>query len=164
MFNAGYDSEQSVMAPSVGGEWLIMRQRFALRVSVKRIRHRSPEHTEQPRQEDRQERENHRGCAGQEHEPQARGLESVVEIPGRVNPSTNYPGCRERLPAHADGVEERAGQEPGDDGPALADPCLAKQPRRHPTEHEGEPEVDKDPSPDLAASRRSSAAGHSVWH
>lgn len=34
MFNAGYDSEQSVMAPSVGGEWLIMRQRFALRVSV----------------------------------------------------------------------------------------------------------------------------------
>jgi hypothetical protein len=34
MFNAGYDSEQSVMAPSVGGEWFIMRQRFALRVSV----------------------------------------------------------------------------------------------------------------------------------
>jgi hypothetical protein len=34
MFNAGYDSEQSVMAPSVGGEWLIMRQRFALRVSI----------------------------------------------------------------------------------------------------------------------------------
>ncbi len=34
MFNAGYDSEQSVLAPSVGGEWLIMRQRFALRISV----------------------------------------------------------------------------------------------------------------------------------
>jgi hypothetical protein len=34
MFNAGYDSEQSVMAPSVGGEWFIMRQRFALRVAV----------------------------------------------------------------------------------------------------------------------------------
>src|SRR5512134_4144294 len=26
MFNAGYNSEESVVAPSVGGEWLIMRQ------------------------------------------------------------------------------------------------------------------------------------------
>jgi hypothetical protein len=34
MFNAGYDQEQTVTAPSVGGEWFIMRQRFALRVSV----------------------------------------------------------------------------------------------------------------------------------
>lgn len=34
MFNAGYDSEKSVMAPSVGAEWFIMRQRFALRLSV----------------------------------------------------------------------------------------------------------------------------------
>ena len=34
MFNAGYDQEQSVTAPSVGGEWFIMRDRFALRVSV----------------------------------------------------------------------------------------------------------------------------------
>lgn len=34
MFNAGYDQEQSVTAPSVGGEWLIMRDRFALRISV----------------------------------------------------------------------------------------------------------------------------------
>ena len=34
MFNAGYGSEQSVMAPSVGGEWFIMRQRFALRFAV----------------------------------------------------------------------------------------------------------------------------------
>lgn len=34
MFNAGYDSEQSVVAPSVGGEWLIMRQRFALRIAI----------------------------------------------------------------------------------------------------------------------------------
>ena len=34
MFNAGHDQEQSVTAPSVGGEWFIMRQRFALRVSV----------------------------------------------------------------------------------------------------------------------------------
>src|SRR5688572_26554046 len=34
MFNAGYDSEQSVMAPSIGGEWFIMRERFALRLSV----------------------------------------------------------------------------------------------------------------------------------
>jgi hypothetical protein len=34
MFNAGYDSEQSIVAPSVGGEWLIMRQRFALRIAI----------------------------------------------------------------------------------------------------------------------------------
>jgi hypothetical protein len=34
MFNAGYDSEKSIVAPSVGGEWFIMRQRFALRLSV----------------------------------------------------------------------------------------------------------------------------------
>ncbi len=34
MFNAGYDSEKAVTAPSVGGEWFIMRQRFALRISV----------------------------------------------------------------------------------------------------------------------------------
>ena len=34
MFNAGYNSEESVIAPSVGVEWLIMRQRFALRLSV----------------------------------------------------------------------------------------------------------------------------------
>lgn len=34
MFNAGFNEEQSVTAPSVGGEWLIMRQRFALRISV----------------------------------------------------------------------------------------------------------------------------------
>jgi hypothetical protein len=34
LFNAGYDSEQSVAAPTVGGEWFIMRQRFALRVSI----------------------------------------------------------------------------------------------------------------------------------
>lgn len=34
MFNAGYDSEKSVMAPSAGVEWFIMRQRFALRLSV----------------------------------------------------------------------------------------------------------------------------------
>lgn len=34
MFNAGYDQEESIMAPSIGGEWFIMRQRFALRVSV----------------------------------------------------------------------------------------------------------------------------------
>jgi hypothetical protein len=34
MFNAGYDSEKAVTAPSVGAEWFIMRQRFALRVSV----------------------------------------------------------------------------------------------------------------------------------
>jgi hypothetical protein len=34
MFNAGYDVEETITAPSVGGEWFIMRQRFALRVSV----------------------------------------------------------------------------------------------------------------------------------
>ena len=34
MFNAGYDSEKAVTAPSVGAEWFIMRQRFALRISV----------------------------------------------------------------------------------------------------------------------------------
>ena len=34
MFNAGYDSEQSVTAPSVGGEWFIMRERFAFRFSI----------------------------------------------------------------------------------------------------------------------------------
>lgn len=34
IFNAGYDSEQSVTAPSVGGEWFITRQRFAFRLSV----------------------------------------------------------------------------------------------------------------------------------
>jgi opacity protein-like surface antigen len=34
MFNAGFAQEQSVTAPTVGGEWFIMRQRFALRVSV----------------------------------------------------------------------------------------------------------------------------------
>jgi hypothetical protein len=34
MFNAGYDAEKSVTAPSVGAEWFIMRNRFALRVSV----------------------------------------------------------------------------------------------------------------------------------
>jgi hypothetical protein len=34
MFNAGYDQEQSVMAPSIGGEWFIMRDRFALRVAI----------------------------------------------------------------------------------------------------------------------------------
>lgn len=34
MFNAGYDSEKSVIAPSAGAEWFIVRQRFALRLSV----------------------------------------------------------------------------------------------------------------------------------
>jgi hypothetical protein len=34
MFNAGYDAEQTVTAPVVGGEWLIMRQRFALRIAI----------------------------------------------------------------------------------------------------------------------------------
>lgn len=34
MFNAGYDQEETVTAPSVGGEWLIMRDRFALRFAV----------------------------------------------------------------------------------------------------------------------------------
>jgi hypothetical protein len=34
MFNAGYDSEKSVIAPSAGAEWFILRQRFALRLSV----------------------------------------------------------------------------------------------------------------------------------
>ena len=34
LFNAGYDSEQAVTAPTVGGEWFIMRQRFALRLSI----------------------------------------------------------------------------------------------------------------------------------
>jgi len=34
MFNAGYDQEESVTAPSVGGEWFITRQRFALRLSA----------------------------------------------------------------------------------------------------------------------------------
>jgi len=34
VFNAGYDSETAVTAPSVGGEWFIMRQRFALRFAV----------------------------------------------------------------------------------------------------------------------------------
>jgi hypothetical protein len=34
MFNAGYDSEQSVTAPAFGAEWFIMRQRFALRIAV----------------------------------------------------------------------------------------------------------------------------------
>ena len=34
MFNAGYDSEKSVVAPSVGAEWFIMRQRFAARFSI----------------------------------------------------------------------------------------------------------------------------------
>lgn len=34
MFNAGYDAEKTVTAPSVGAEWFIMRNRFALRVSV----------------------------------------------------------------------------------------------------------------------------------
>ena len=34
MFNAGYDSEKSVMAPAGGVEWFIMRQRFAVRLSV----------------------------------------------------------------------------------------------------------------------------------
>lgn len=33
MFNAGYDSEQSVTAPAFGAEWLIMRQRFGLRIA-----------------------------------------------------------------------------------------------------------------------------------
>jgi hypothetical protein len=34
MFTAGYDAEKTVTAPSVGGEWFIARQRFALRISV----------------------------------------------------------------------------------------------------------------------------------
>ena len=34
IFNAGYDQEESVVAPSVGGEWFILRQRFAARFSV----------------------------------------------------------------------------------------------------------------------------------
>lgn len=34
MFNAGYDQDVKVTAPSVGGEWFITRSRFALRVSV----------------------------------------------------------------------------------------------------------------------------------
>lgn len=34
MFNAGYDSEKAVTAPAFGAEWLIMRQRFGLRLSV----------------------------------------------------------------------------------------------------------------------------------
>ena len=34
MFNAGYDSEKAIVAPSVGAEWFIMRQRFAVRLSV----------------------------------------------------------------------------------------------------------------------------------
>lgn len=34
MFTAGYDAEKSVTAPSIGGEWFIARERFALRVSV----------------------------------------------------------------------------------------------------------------------------------
>lgn len=34
MFNAGFDAEKAITAPSVGGEWFIMRQRFALRISV----------------------------------------------------------------------------------------------------------------------------------
>lgn len=34
VFNAGYDQEESVVAPSVGGEWFIMRERFAVRFSV----------------------------------------------------------------------------------------------------------------------------------
>lgn len=34
LFNAGYDSEQAVTAPTVGGEWFIMRQRFGVRLAV----------------------------------------------------------------------------------------------------------------------------------
>ncbi len=34
MFSAGYDQDVKVTAPSVGGEWFITRQRFALRLSV----------------------------------------------------------------------------------------------------------------------------------
>lgn len=34
LFNAGYDQDVKVTAPSVGGEWFIARSRFALRVSV----------------------------------------------------------------------------------------------------------------------------------
>jgi hypothetical protein len=34
MFDAGFDQAQSVTAPSVGAEWFIMRQRFALRVTI----------------------------------------------------------------------------------------------------------------------------------
>lgn len=34
MFDAGFAQEQSVTAPSFGGEWFVMRQRFAVRVSV----------------------------------------------------------------------------------------------------------------------------------
>jgi hypothetical protein len=34
LFNAGYDSEQSVTAPTVGGEWFIVRERFGMRVSI----------------------------------------------------------------------------------------------------------------------------------
>lgn len=34
MFNAGYDADVKVTAPSVGGEWFITRSRFALRLSV----------------------------------------------------------------------------------------------------------------------------------
>jgi hypothetical protein len=34
LFNAGYDAEQSVTAPTVGGEWFILRQRFAVRLSI----------------------------------------------------------------------------------------------------------------------------------
>jgi hypothetical protein len=33
-FNAGYDQDLKVTAPSVGGEWFITRSRFALRISV----------------------------------------------------------------------------------------------------------------------------------
>lgn len=34
LFNAGYDQDVKVTAPSVGGEWFITRSRFALRISV----------------------------------------------------------------------------------------------------------------------------------
>ena len=34
MFDAGFNQAQSVTAPTAGGEWFIMRQRFAVRLSI----------------------------------------------------------------------------------------------------------------------------------